>query len=100
MLLNILAAEGDQGGPGGWPIFVGAVIMIVVFYAVLFSGPRDKKRQEMQKSVKKGDRIMTVGGILGSVVAANENEVTLKVDESANVKITVIRRAVQKILAE
>ena len=54
----------------------------------------------MLAAIKKNDRVMTIGGIVGSVVTANENEVTLKVDESANVKITVIRSAVQKVLLE
>jgi preprotein translocase subunit YajC len=43
---------------------------------------------------------MTIGGILGSVVGVQGDEVTLKIDESANVKITVIRSAIQKVLAE
>jgi preprotein translocase subunit YajC len=43
---------------------------------------------------------MTIGGVLGTVVSTGENEVTLKVDESANVKVTVIRSAIQKVLAD
>ena len=43
---------------------------------------------------------MTIGGIIGSVVSVSDDEVTLKVDESANVKITVVRSAIQKVLAE
>ena len=76
--------------------------MLVVFYGVMLSGSRKekKKRRDMLASIKKNDHIMTIGGIIGSVVSATDNEVTLKVDESANVKITVIRSAIQKVLAE
>ena len=45
----------------------------------------------MLANIKKNDRVMTIGGIVGSVVSASDAEVSLKVDESANVKITVIR---------
>ena len=38
-----------------------------------------------------------IGGIVGSVVSVNESEVTLKVDESANVKITFLRSAIQRV---
>lgn len=76
--------------------------MLVVFYGVMLSGSRKekKKRQDMLSAVKKGDRVMTIGGIIGSVVSVNDAEVTLKVDESANVKITFIRSAIQRVLQD
>ena len=94
---TVLAQDG-----GGSPIWIGLILMLVVFYGVMLSGNRKekKKRQEMLASIHKGDRAMTIGGILGSVVSVTDNEVTLKVDESANVKITVIRSAIQKVLRE
>ncbi|NLX15166.1 MAG: preprotein translocase subunit YajC [Phycisphaerales bacterium] len=76
--------------------------MIVVFYMVMIFGSRKdkKKRQDMLAAIKKNDRVMTIGGIIGSVVSTTDSEVTLKVDESANVKITFIRSAIQKVLTE
>lgn len=83
-------------------MWVGLILMLVVFYAIMLSGSRkDKKRRaEMLAAIKKNDRVMTIGGIIGSVVSVNEAEVTLKVDESANVKITVIRSAIQRVLRD
>lgn len=83
-------------------LLIGVILMLVVFYAITLGGQRKerKRRQEMLANIKKSDRVMTIGGILGSVVAVNDSEVTLKVDESANVKITVIRSAIQKVLSE
>jgi preprotein translocase subunit YajC len=88
-----------QGGEGLW---IGLILMLVVFYAIMLSGSRKekKRRQEMLANIKKNDRVMTIGGIIGSVVSVNESEVSLKVDESANVKITVIRSAIQRVLRE
>jgi preprotein translocase subunit YajC len=59
-----------------------------------------KKRQYLLSANKKSDRVMTIGGIIGSVVSVNDAEVTLKVDESANVKITFIRSAIQRVLQD
>lgn len=83
-------------------IWFGLLLMIVVFYLFMIFGSRKdkKKRQDMLAAIKKNDRVMTIGGIIGSVVSTTDHEVTLKVDESANVKITVIRSAIQKVLSE
>jgi len=87
---------------GGGQIWIGLILMLVVFYVIVLGGNRreKKKRQEMLAAIGKNDRVMTIGGILGTVVSTGENEVTLKVDESANVKITVIRSAIQRVLAD
>lgn len=87
---------------GGEVMWVGLILMLVVFYAIMLSGSRKekKRRAEMLAAIKKNDRVMTIGGIIGSVVSVNETEVTLKVDESANVKITVIRSAIQRVLRD
>ena len=92
----ILAQGGGQG------LWMGLILMIVVFYGIMLSGNRKekKKREAMLAGMKKSDRVMTIGGIVGSVVSVSDQEVTVKVDESANVKITVIRTAIQKVLTE
>lgn len=103
-LALILAQTSQQPqSPGGIPpIYIGLILMLVVFYAIMLSGNRKQKRQqqEMLNNVKRNDRVMTIGGILGTVVGVDGNEITLKIDESANVKIRVIRGAIQKVLTE
>lgn len=91
-----------QNGGSGNQLWIGLLLMILVFYMVMIFGSRKdkKKRQDMLSAIKKNDRVMTIGGIIGSVVTTTDHEVTLKVDESANVKITVIRSAIQKVLTE
>jgi preprotein translocase subunit YajC len=89
--------------PGFDPVFVvGLPLIIIVFYVIVLSGSRKQKKQRavMLSNVKKNDRVMTIGGVLGTVTNIKENEITLKVDETNNVKITVIRAAIQKVLAE
>jgi preprotein translocase subunit YajC len=90
-----------QTGPGS-QLWIGLLLMLVVFYAIVLSGNRreKKKRQDMLANVKKGDRVMTIGGIIGAVVSVKDTEVVLKIDESSNVKVTVVRSAIQKVLSE
>jgi preprotein translocase subunit YajC len=62
---------------------------------------REKKRRaQMLDALKKGDRIQTIGGILGTVVEVREQEVVIKVDENNNTKLHFARAAIQTILPE
>ena len=71
-------------------------LMFVVFYFLLFRGPQKKqqKHKKMVQSLQKNDRILTVGGIYGTVVDIKDNEITIKVDESNNTKMRISRNAI------
>lgn len=91
-------AQGDQNQPngGGGGLFGGSnglmlgglVLMIVVM--MIFSGrsrkKQEAKRREMLASLKKGDKIITIGGIVGTAIEVREDEVTVKVDDTARMK--------------
>ena len=57
-----------------------------------------KKRKALLSTVKKHDRVQTVGGVIGSIVEVNPDTVVLKVDESSNTRITFARSAIQQVL--
>jgi preprotein translocase subunit YajC len=105
LLISIVAqssgAKGGQVPPGLW--FMGLMIAMLVFFFVLSRGTRkseEKKRREMLDSLKKNDRVLTHGGIIGTVLTVRDNEVVLKVDESTNTKMTFIRDAVRQIMTD
>jgi preprotein translocase subunit YajC len=87
-------------GQYGQLIFIG--LMFIVFYMLLFRGPRKKEQEhrKMVQSLQKNDRVRTIGGILGTVVDIKDDEVTLKIDESNNTKIKVIASAIGKKLSK
>ena len=76
-------------------------LMLVAMYFILFRGPRKQKQQrkQMVQSLKKNDRVQTIGGIIGTVIDVRDDEITLKVDESNNTKIKIIPSAVGKNLS-
>jgi preprotein translocase subunit YajC len=79
------------------------LIMIVLVWAVLFILPKrrqDKTRQSMLTSMKRGDEIQTIGGIIGKVVEAKEDRVLVKVDESSNTKMWFLRSAISRVTVE
>jgi len=87
------------GGSSSW-IFIG--LMFVVMYFLLFRGPRKKQQQhkQMVQSLRKNDRVQTIGGIIGTVVDIKDDEITLKVDESNNTKIKVTLSAIGRNLSK
>jgi preprotein translocase subunit YajC len=82
--------------------FLPFILIIVVFWFILFGSQRKekKKRQQMLAELSKNDRVVTIGGVIGTVVEVRENEVVLKVDESSNTRMRFSRNAIQSLVAE
>jgi preprotein translocase subunit YajC len=99
-----LFAQGDpQQAAPSWSMWLPFLIMGLML--VLFFRTSAKQRRELQKALsalKKNDRVVTSGGILGTVVAVkdNEDEVTLKTDDASNTRIRVLKSSVVKILSD
>jgi preprotein translocase subunit YajC len=81
-------------------IFLG--LMFVLMYMILFRGPRKKQQQQKQmiQALVKNDRIQTIGGIIGTVVDIKEDEITLKIDESNNTKMKILRSAISRNMSK
>ncbi|UCC23156.1 MAG: preprotein translocase subunit YajC [Planctomycetota bacterium] len=85
-----------------WMQMAPFILIFVVMYLLLFRGPRKKQQQhkQMVQSLQKNDRVRTIGGIIGTVVNIKDDEVTLKVDESNNTKLTIASSAIGKNLSQ
>jgi preprotein translocase subunit YajC len=94
----------DQQKPKGLfdNMLLPIVLMFVVLYFFVLRGPRKKQQQhkQMLDNLKKNDKIRTIGGIIGTVVDVRDNEVVVKIDESNNTKMHVIRSAIGEVFAE
>lgn len=88
-----------SGGPQQF-IFIG--LMLVMMYFILFRGPRKKqqKHKQMMQTLTKNDKIQTIGGIIGTVVDIKDDEITLKIDESNNTKMKILRSAISKNMSK
>ncbi|MEE1289816.1 MAG: preprotein translocase subunit YajC [Spirochaetota bacterium] len=92
---NAQAAAGSQMG-----FMVFLVIMLVVYWVFLIR-PQSKKRKELAQklsNLKKGDRVVTIGGIHGKVVSVKEKVVVLRVDDRA--EITFDKNAISTVEAQ
>lgn len=96
-----LAAEATKTEPRNMLMSLMPIVLIlVVFYLVLMRPKQkeQKKRQQMLGEMKKYDRVMTIGGIVGTVMELRDDEVILKVDDSTNTRMKFGRGAIQKVL--
>jgi len=81
--------------------FLPFILIFVVMYIFLFRGPKKKQQQHQQmvQSLRRNDKVRTIGGILGTVIDIKDDEITLKIDESNNTKIKVSPSAISKSLS-
>ena len=94
LMFLVLAADPEvpvaPEGASIWTVMVPYLIAITVLYIVMSSTKRrdQSRRDGALKNLKKNDRVVTIGGIFGSVVSVSTDgkEVTLKVDDSTRIK--------------
>ncbi len=92
---------GGTGGGGGTQLVTMLVtfgLIIVVFYFLVIR-PQSKKSKDSKKmleSLRKGDRVVTIGGMHGYVESVKDDAVVLKVDD--NVKLRFSKSAVSQVL--
>jgi len=91
--MNIAYAMGQGGGGqggGGFEAFIPIILMFVIFYFLLIR-PQQKKAKEhrdMLGNLKKGDRIITSGGIHGRITGLDEQAATIEIAEKVRIKIS------------
>ena len=82
-------AAAQQGG-GGLSSIIMMVAIFAIFYFIMIR-PQQQKMKEHKKmldAVKKGDEIVTAGGIYGTIEGVNADTLTVKIAEGVKVKIT------------
>ncbi|MBU1011532.1 MAG: preprotein translocase subunit YajC [Bacteroidetes bacterium] len=91
-ILLFMPQEGQEGG--GLMSFLPLILIVVVFY-MFFIRPQMKKTKEQKKyreSLKKGDKIITIGGIHGKILEVRDKTFIIEVDGGN--KLTIERSAV------
>jgi preprotein translocase subunit YajC len=107
-LLCIILAQTNQSQPtspgGGSFTFIFALMIAMVVFMFLSSRSQKKREQrqrdEMYARMAKNDRVLTIGGVIGTVISVKDNEVVVKVDESTNTKMTFLKTAIQRIVSD
>lgn len=80
--------------------FAPMIAIFAIFYFVLIRPERAqrKKREEMLSKMSKGDKVMTTGGMYGTIAALSDKEVTLEIADGVRVKF--VRQSIQEVRSE
>src|SRR6201993_2780275 len=98
MSAMIFQASGG-GGFGGFLIPLGLMFAIMYFMVIMPQQRQRKKMQEMLGALKTGDKIVTNGGIYGTVSGIDGDSVILKISSEPQVKIRIARAAIAQVEA-
>ncbi len=91
------------GGGAGTGLFMALMFGVIAFMMLTMRSQKKrekKQREELYARLGKNDRILTVGGVIGTVVSVKDNEVLVKVDESTNTKMTFLKTSIQRIVTD
>lgn len=86
--LTYLQASTGQAGGGMTMLLMLALIFVVMYFFMI--RPQQKRQKELnnfRNSLKKGDKVVTVGGIYGTVIEVAENKVMLEIDKDVRIKV-------------
>lgn len=89
-------ADLEQLFQAGWPI----LLMVVIFYFLLYRPQKkqQKARNELLNSLKKGQKIVTIGGIYGTINALTDDAIMLQIAEKVEIKLA--RSSVARVLGK
>ncbi len=93
----------NASGAGFMNVILAAGIGMMVWMMLSTRSRQKKEQQEKEKlysGLTKNDRVLTIGGIIGTVLTVKDREVVLKVDESTNTKMTFLKTAIQRVIQE
>ncbi len=87
MTQNGAAGAGQAGGVGG--MFLPLIMVVMIFYFLVFrpNSQRQKEHKKMLEGLKKGNKVITSGGIMGKIVKIDESVVTLEISDKVDIKV-------------
>ena len=86
--MTFLQAQGAGQGGGLTMLLMLALIFVVMWLFMI--RPQQKRQKELnnfRNSLSKGDKVVTVGGIYGTVIEVNDNKVLLEIDKDVKIKV-------------
>lgn len=98
MIDFLAAAAGGAGAPPGWVQFLPIIGMVVIFWFLIIR-PQMKRQKEHQlkiSALKKGDSVVTAGGLVGKVVKVDDTFVEL--DLAQGVRVKAIKQTIGDVM--
>jgi preprotein translocase subunit YajC len=84
-MLNLILAQASAGGESGWMgqlLIFGGIIIVFYFFMIRPQQKKQKDHKKFVEDIKKGDAVITIGGLHGKVYSVEDDKVVLEVDKS------------------
>ena len=94
-MINLIFAQAAAGGDNAWMsqlLLFGGIILIFYFFMIRPQQKKQKDHKKFVEDIKKGDSVITIGGIHGKVVSVEDALVVLDIDKGT--KITLEKSAI------
>lgn len=87
-MLELLVATAAQGEPPAWMTWLPIIGMVVIFWFLIIRPQMRQQKQHREKveAIKKGDKVITQGGLLGKVIKVDETYVDIELAKDVRVK--------------
>lgn len=76
------------GGFGSLMVLLLPLMLVWYFFLIRPQQKKEKEKKRMLEEMKKGDNIMTIGGIFGEVVQVKDNRITIKIADKTNIEVS------------
>lgn len=102
LLSNLALLQAGAPATGGldiWSLLPFAGVILIFYFMII--RPQNKKQKEterMLKELKKGDKVVTIGGLRGEVQDVKDDTIVIKVDPDSNTKLEFNRSAVASLV--
>lgn len=98
----ISPAFAQSGGAGGGDFFLQLMpilLMIVIFYFLLFrpQQQRMKAHREMVENIRRGDTVVTAGGLIGKVTRVKDDGAEIEVEIADKARVRVVKQTVSEV---
>ena len=93
-----ILAQATSGNPLGILLPMGLLFVAMYFFMIAPQRKKEKEHKKMLSELKNGDKVVTIGGIYGTITAVKDDRFHIKIDDST--RIEVLRSAVQSKQAD
>jgi preprotein translocase subunit YajC len=100
-LINVPLVFAQEGLGNTWlPIYILGFFLLIYFMILRPQKQQDQKRRAMIDAMKKNDKVLTTGGIYGTVISVDtsQDRVVLRVDDEKGVKVSFTRSSVARVI--
>ena len=91
-----------QSASGGSVFMIMMVVLLgaMILFSFINARREKKKRSDLLGNIKKHDKVLTIGGIVGTVVELKDDSLILKVDETSNTRITFTKGSISQVIPQ